>query len=220
MEDAKWARYAALGGVWFVVLTLVGGLMAGAPPAMSASNDDILEYFTDNPDLVRTGAFLSGAAMIGLAWWFGSLWRRMSAAEEGRPRMSVVALLGLGIAMALSMASSVVNTSVALRIDDDGGGAAPFFWTMSNAMIAMAGFGIVIFLAAVTALSFRTGMFPKWTSYIGWLAALGLLIGTVNVATDSSAFLVFGFAGFILAAIYVLVLSWDLWKKPNPAPSM
>jgi hypothetical protein len=219
MDDTRWAKYAALGGVWFVVLVWVAGALAGTPPTMNASDADVAEYFTDNPDLVKGAAWLAGAATIGLVWWFGSVWRRLRAAEGGQTRMCVVALVGLTLAGAVHLVSEVINATLAMRHDKGGAEVAPFFWTMSSALVAMSFFGLVTFVAAVTALTFRTGAFPKWSAYIGWLAALLLLLGTLNVATSASIFLVLGLIGFTLMSIWVLVISWDLWKNPS-APAM
>ena len=215
MDDTRWAKYAALGGVWFVVLVWVAGALAGTPPTMNASDADVAEYFTDNPDLIKCAAWLAGAATVGLLWWFGSVWRRLRAAEGGQTRMCVVALAGLTLAGAVHLMSEAINATLAMRYDSGGAEAAPFFWTMSSALVAMSGFGLVTFLAAVSVLTFRTGAFPKRSAYIGWLATLFLLLGTLNVATSATIFLGLGFIGFTLMSIWVLVISWDLWKNPS-----
>ncbi len=215
MQDAKWAKYAVLGGPWFVVLTIVGGLIAGVPPAMDASPEKTTKFFTDHSGAIGAGAFMTGLGVIGIVWWFGSLWRRMVEAEMGRPRISVVALVGLAVAGTLVAVSTVVTATVALRIDDVQGGAR-FFNTMVYVLVAMAGFGQVIFLAAVTSLSYRTKMFPAWTNYLGWLSALAALVGAINVASDSSAFVAIGGIGFLLWALWILAISWNMWSAPAP----
>ena len=48
MDDRTWERYGALGGVWFVVMAVIGGIFAGSSPGRSDSTADIVEYYTDN----------------------------------------------------------------------------------------------------------------------------------------------------------------------------
>ena len=218
MDDKTWAKYAAIGGPLFVVLSLVGGFLPGAPPAMDGSFAKASAFFADNSREIRIGAFLTGLGLIGLAWWFGSLWRRMSAAEEGRPRLAVVAALGLLLAGAVTLVQQAVLAAVALRPLDQGAGASgKFYVTLLYTTGSMVFIGAVIFVGAVTALAHRTKMFPAWTNMLGWVSALGMLAGVGNVVTTKSAFLVVGLIGFLLWALWILVVSWDLWKTPANA---
>jgi hypothetical protein len=216
MNDAKWAKYAALGGPAFVVLALLGGFLPGNPVAMNATSEKIQKYFTDHDKAIEVGAVLGGFAIIGFVWWFGSLFRRMAKAEDGRVRVSVVALLGLAITIPLFLMSNVIFASVALRFDEVQG-AARFFYAMGLMAGAISNFGFVVFLIAVTSLNYRTKMFPAWTNYAGSLGALGMLLGTLNLVTDAPAWFVIGLIGFLSAAIWILALSWDLWKSPAAA---
>ena len=82
MDDRTWERYGASGGVWFVVMVVIGGILAGSPPGRSDSPADIAKYDTDNDSGLQIGAFLGALGVIGLVWWFGTLWRSMADAEE------------------------------------------------------------------------------------------------------------------------------------------
>lgn len=218
MDDKAWAKYAVIGGPLFVVLALVGGFLPGTPPAMDASIAKAEAFFNDNSREIRIGAFLTGLGAIALVWWFGSLWRRMSAAEEGRPRLAVVAALGLLMSGAIILVQQATMAAVALRpLDTGSGSSGKFYLTLTYTMGAMVFIGTVIFVGAVTALSHRTKMFPAWTNILGWVAALAMLAGVGNVVTTKSAFLVAGLIGFLLWALWVLVISWDLWKTPANA---
>ena len=216
MDDAKWAKYAAIGGPGFVVLTLVGAFLPGSLPAMDSSADKVANYFLDHGDAIKAGSLLMGLGSVAFVWWFGSLWRRMVVAEGGRARVSVIALLGLGLAATLNLLAAVISATLAQRIDEIEGGAR-FFYTMTFVLAGMAGFGVVIFLAAVTSLSYRSKLFPAWMNYLGWLSALALLVSTLSIVTDASGYVVFGFIGFFLFCAWVLLVSWDLWKSPATA---
>lgn len=84
MDDKKWEQFAALGGVLFVVANLVGAAASGEPPSPDGSAAEIAAWFTDSDGILLSQA-LAGIGSIGLLWWAGSLWRRLSAAE-GTPR--------------------------------------------------------------------------------------------------------------------------------------
>ena len=71
MDEARWARYAALGGIWFVVLNVIGAFLPGAPPKTTDSAMKIAKYFHDHHRSIEIGTLLLGLGLIGLFWWFG-----------------------------------------------------------------------------------------------------------------------------------------------------
>jgi hypothetical protein len=212
MDEARWARYAALGGIWFVVLNVIGTFLPGAPPKTTDSALKIAKYFHDHQRGIRVGTLLLGLGLIGLFWWFGSLWRHMVDAEDGRARMAVVALIGLGVAAGLALMSGVVSSTVALQLTSLGTGVK-FFYVMSLVLLSAAGFGIVTHIAAVTALSYRTGMFASWVNVIGWIAALLFLISTIGVTTDRNWVGLLGLASFLVWCVWIVVVSINLWQR-------
>jgi hypothetical protein len=212
MDDSKWERYAALGGIWFVVLSIIGAFLPGAPPSPSDSVEEIAKYFSDHAGAIEVATLLGGLAMIGVFWWFGSLWRLMTDAEGGRPRMAVVALGGLALAAALALASGAISSTVALQHREVGEGAK-FFYILTSVLIAMAGIGLVVHIAAVTSLSYRAKIFAPWINIIGWIAALLFLIGTIGVASDASAVVVIGLLAFLVFSLWVVVVSVNMWKR-------
>jgi hypothetical protein len=215
MDDAKWEKYAALGGVAFVVLAVVGTFIAGSPPAADDSAAEITEWFVDNPGAIQTSQFLNGLGLVALIWWAGSLFRKMNRAEGGRPRLSVVAIAGFVFAGACAMVSGAVMSATALRIDELGD--AQVFYTLSMVLLATSAFGLVAALGAISALSMRTRMLPQWLTYLGLLVALLFLVGSIASATDEAAFGFFGFAGFLVWCIWILGVSFEMWTKPTSA---
>jgi hypothetical protein len=216
MDDSKWERYAALGGIWFVVLNVIGAFLPGTPPSTDDSVEEIAKYFSDHSGGIEVALFLSGLGIIGLLWWFGSLWRLMVKAEDGRPRMAVVALGGLSLGMALALVSGAITSSVALQHKDVAGGAR-FFYILSLVLLASAGFGIVVHIAAVTFLSYRTRLFAPWINIIGWIAALLFLIGTIGSASDAVAFGFIGLFAFLVWCLWIVLVSLNMWRRTAPA---
>lgn len=216
MDDSKWERYAALGGIWFVVLNVIGAFLPGAPPSTDDSVEEIAKYFSDHSGGIEVALLLSGLGIIGLLWWFGSLWRLMGKAEDGRPRMAVVALGGLALGMALALVSGAITSSVALQHNDVAGGAK-FFYILSLVLLACAGFGIVVHITAVTYLSYRTKLFAPWINIIGWVAALLFLIGTIGSASDAAAFGFIGLFAFLVWCAWIVLVSLDMWRRTPAA---
>jgi hypothetical protein len=211
MEDERWERYAAVGGVLFVVLNVIGALLPGTPPAADDSAVKITKYFQDNTGAIEAAQIFLGVGMIGLLWWFGSLWRMMVRAEDGRPRMAIVALLGLAAAAGLVLLSGALTSATALRIDDVGLGSR-FYYVLAGVVISTAGFGIVAFLGAVCALNYRTKFMPQWITYLGWLVAAGFLAASLGSASDSVAFFVLGFSSFLVWCVWIIGISVVMWR--------
>ena len=165
MDDKTWERYGALGGVWFVVLAVIGGILAGSPPARSDSAADIAKYYTDNDSGLQVGAFLGALGAIGLIWWFGRLWRSMADAEGGTPRVSIIALVGFILSGVGATAAFTVDAGVAAAIDAAGEGSKVFF-QIFNISFGFSAIGNLILTAAVGGLILRTGFLPKWVGYL------------------------------------------------------
>jgi hypothetical protein len=214
VEDAKWERYAALGGFLFVILNVIGGFLPGSPPSISDSSQKIAAYFHDHAGAIKISQMLAGIGTIGLLWWLGSLWRMMCRAENERPRLAIVAAVSLGMGGALAMMSSVFVAETAIYIDTVDTGAKSLF-TLSTVTISGAGFFIVAFLSAVCALNYRTKMMPMWSSYLGWLAAAGFLVSSGGVASGRNLFGVIGFVSFLVWCVWILAVSSFMWRGPS-----
>lgn len=212
MDDARWERYAALGGFLFVILGLVGAFLPGAPPATDASTADITKFFNDHTTAIEIAQFIGGLSVIALAWWFGSLFRRMRAAEGGNPRLSIVAILGLAFGGTMVLISGAILSAAAMRIGEIGDGSHVLF-TMASVILATSPFGVIAFLSAVCALNLRTEMFPKWTSWLGYVAAVLFLVGSIGSATDGAAVNTMGLIGFLVWSVWIVVLSTMMWRE-------
>ena len=185
MDDKKWEKLAALGGVAFVVFNLVGVVGQGSPPTADDTNDEVLQWFVDNATGIKVAALMPGLSIIALVWWFGSLWRRMSKAENGNHRLSVVALVGLAGSGALYLASVSVVATVAIQVDEVSADAAKFFYVLSMVLIAMAGSFLAIHLVSINAIALRSGFLPKWVGYLGIFCSALHAISIVGTTTDS-----------------------------------
>ena len=213
MNDHKWQRYALLGGPIFVILAIVGTLLPGAPPSSDESTAEINEFFADNHGAIKTGAWLGVLAAIFLVWWFATLWRHMADVEGGRPRLAIVSLLGLVLTGAVTLVCISIVSGMALRYEDIGDNAG-WLWAIYSALGAASCMALAVHVGAVAALGFRTGFLPQWVNGLAALAAVANVIASLGVVTDSSGIMAFLIIGFFAWALWIIVVSVILWKRP------
>jgi len=171
-NKALWDRLAALGGVFFVVLFIIGTLLPGSPPTVDDSADDVVSFFTDNRGAYLTGTLLMGLGVLAMIWFVASVVEAMRRADEGR--LANVALLGFAIGFSAGTVSALAKASLAYSVAgliEPTETLALFHVTL--VMDAMSSIMFVGFAFAVGAAAFRTGFLPRaW----GWVSAvMGLL---------------------------------------------
>ena len=211
MNDSKWQKYALIGGPLFVVLGLVGGFLPGSPPKPDADVNKITTYFVNKDSKIEVGAWLGLLGAVALIWWFATLWRHMSAAEGGRPRLAVASLAGLLISGAMYTIASALSGAMALRSGDLGNNST-VLWALFNTAGGAGAIGVFIHLLSTSALGFRSKMLPQWASGLGLIAALVNLVGSLSIASDSSAIFAFAIIGFFAWSLWILVVTVVLWK--------
>jgi hypothetical protein len=209
-DDSRWARAAAVAGLAFVVLEVVGTFAPGTPPASDASTGKIATYFASHGGAIKAQLLLGGLGIAALFWWFGALWRVISRAESDRPRLAVVAAVSLGAGLALALMNGVINATVAIRtVNAD---TTRLFYSFSLVVIAAGGFGIGTFLLATSVVTSRTGVVPRWLSALGWIAGLGFLAGTFATVTDSNAVNQIGLVAFLVWCVWIASISVLMWR--------
>src|SRR6185369_13465006 len=104
-------------GVVFVVTSVASTFLPGAPPASDASAAKVAAYFQDHTGAIKAQQLVGAVGIVALLWWAGALWRFLSRAEGGQPRLTVVAALSLVAGLALAMLNGVLNSTAAIRVD-------------------------------------------------------------------------------------------------------
>ena len=215
MDDKKWAKWAALGGVGFVVLNVIGIILMGSPPMADDSNEKVYEYFLDKESGIRTSTLLGALSLILLLWWFGTLWRRMAEAETNQNRLSVLSLIGLAGSGALWGVNATIPCGVAMRAEELGPDPTRFFWTLSATVLAFGGAFLVVHLLATNVLALRTGFLPKWNAMLGFVPAALFLVSTYGTMSDGDLPMIAGGLAFITWSIWLLATSFHMWKTAD-----
>ncbi len=212
MDDRTWEKYGALGVVWFAVFGLVGGLLPGRSASRTDSAGEIANHFADNDTAIQVGAFLTILGLIGLIWWFGSLWRAMDRAEDGSPRLAIIALIGFLISATMAVSGFAINAGIAAGIDQIGEGSA-FYLHLSSILFAASPIGDVIMVTAISGLIWRTGFLPKWVAQTGVVVVVTALLASVGVASDAEFFELFASIGFFVWLLWILTVGVLLYQK-------
>jgi hypothetical protein len=210
-EGSQWRRVAALSGIAFVPLFLVGWFgSGGVTPHYSAADDDWVNWAHDNQWKGRISAFAMLLA-ASLFLYFMSVARGMLADSEARipgsAQLSRVvhtaALIGMaGMAMALVMMAAAgsdgakVDPAVTKAVTT--GAAGPY-------LIAAMGFSV--FLTAAGLATLRTGVLARWTGIVALVGGVSFLVTFLTVVDGTTDGSPFGYGYFPGA---VALVTWTL----------
>lgn len=220
MSDSKFERLSLLGGVVFVVLTVLGALLPGQPPDPSASAGEIVDYLSGNSGAIGAGSYMGGIGALFLLFWAGSLWRAMSRAEDGNPRLAVVAALGLVLGGAMATVTAALLSAISFQADQLGD-QVTVYWAILITVQVSTFIGLAVQTAAVAALGIRTNFIPAWLAWASAAVAILGVIGLLAVANDADGWLGFGFVTFLLWSAWILCITAVLWRKLDaPAARM
>jgi hypothetical protein len=220
MQDGKWERRSAWGGVGAVICFVASSVLSGNtnPGANAQFNAaKVSKAFTDSHNGIRAAAFVFGLGIILLLWWFATLWGMMRRAEGGAPRLAVMAGLGLIMAGTLQLLHLTMASAIAWRPQDLGSSIVTLA-AMSTAVSGASTFGLVALLGAVSALAIRTKFLPAWLAWGGVVIGVVWLISALSVSTFNGINGVGGLA-YLLWAVWILGISWRMWKTPSEAVS-
>jgi hypothetical protein len=206
------ARWAALGGLVYVVLFVVGTIMLfiGEPDSSSAPAK-IIKWYSDSGhrDRINIGWILIGLSIMFLLWFIGAL-RRAVSAVDGEGILTAVVTLGGGVYAALAGASIAVSDGIRTMSDDTYQhrvfpelihAADDVTWVMHATGGAALGMMIV-----AASLAFMWGaVWPKWA---GWL---GVAVGILALA--SIAF----FPQFLFLLWIAVVSLWMFLRPHSPS---
>jgi hypothetical protein len=200
-------RKHALAGVVFVAFALVATFMVPAPPATDAAAAQFGDWFRDNHATAAAAAYIQVVGTVFLLWWAGTLWHAMRRAENGEPRLAVVAFAGLALATAMTTTAAAVTATTALRVDDLTDPGVKIFSTLSFTLFAIAAVPIAAHIGAVSVLAARTTFLPRWLARLGGLIALLALVGGVAVTSDAAGLAAIAFAAFLAWLLWIVCVS-------------
>jgi len=193
-----WRQLGAAGGIFYVVLTLLGNdVIGGIRPGI--------------------GLLVELLGFVFFAFFLGSLWAYLRGAEGDGGWLSAAAFGGGLVALAVKLAS--VAPVLAVRASE---GMDP---GIAKALIAMNGasfditflpLGVMLLSTAIVAV--RTGALPKWLGWASAVVAL-VLLGALSAAVVSPSPPEWVFLAMLLFALWTVATSIALIRRadePHP----
>ena len=203
-SSAGLARWAALGGIAYVVLFIIGTILLfdGAPDS-DASPARVIAYYSDSGhrDKIMFGWIAAGLGIFFFLWFLASLRQAVRRVEGGDGFLTALTTIGGVIYAALAFAAIALNAGVRTMSDDT------YKHTVYPGLIhaandagyvlhATGGAGAAAMIIAATLAFMRAGAIPKWS---GWV---GIVLGILALAS-----IIF----FPQAAIGIWLLVVSIW---------
>jgi len=219
MDDTTWERYGALGGILFIIVTLVGAFLPGSPPMTSDSVREMAKFVVDKGDEIRIAGYLGAVAVIPFFWFLGSLWRLLRRGEGGSPFLAVMAALGGAFASVVGALGGIVLAVLPLTRSSLTAGSLRTLYILATDIAFTALFGIATLTLSASVVFIRSHVMPAWLGYLGILTGIVALIGAGATVSTNDTLFTFGFIGFLLATLWLLILSiFMLRGSQEPAP--
>jgi hypothetical protein len=208
-----YARIAAAAGLLLGVLVLISIIITfagGAPPALDASAQKVINYYQDNEGLAKLGAVV-GFLILGLApIFYLGLYGRLrdrgaatgaatasSASDASWPRLGLVAFIAAGAVVAVQGSSAL---ALALGAKDEFQGApgvAGSLFDLYNALGAALAILFAVFLIATGVSLARSGGFPTWLTPLLYVGGVASLVSFLAPFTEVDAFAFIGIIPYI-----------------------
>jgi hypothetical protein len=203
-------QWAGLGGVAYVVLFIVGGILAfGGQPDLDAPPAEVIEYFSDsgNRDKIGFGWLIIVIAVFFFLWFLAAL-RQALRRIDGDGFLTNVATIGGVVYASLTLAG--VSFGAAVKTMSDDTYRDQVFPELIHAaddasyvMHASGGVGVAALMIAASLAAMRARVIPSW---LGWL---GIASGVLAV------FSITFFPQFLIA-IWLLVAGVALFRAGDP----
>jgi hypothetical protein len=208
-----WAaeRWAAVAGIGFVVLNLIGAFAPGGSyPKVNDSPAKIAAFAHDHHQALALAALLTGLATPLLIWLFAGIASVIRNAGHGP---LAVVLFGVAVAGTTLAAASDAVWQVLGRVDNDDFIKAAF---QTQGFLVTKAFWCAAIGALVVGLAAQRGAFVQWYAWVNFAAAVLFVLGGLTVR-DSGLLQSAGgltFVAFLGLLVWVLVSSFVLWTMP------
>lgn len=182
---------AAVAGLLFAVLFVAGWLLLRQRPPLSATDQDLVEFFAD-PGQRRAsrvaGLYVIPFAAIAFIWFMAAL-RARYVGERGRENtlLATVHLMAGALFVSALFLVGAVELAMVWMVDtaDDqvvDTAAARAMVALGTALAQMVGLrSAAVFVAISTTRAQRSGLFPRWYAIASFAIALVLLLVATRV---------------------------------------
>jgi hypothetical protein len=204
------ARWAALGGILYVVLFVIGTILlySGAPDSGS-SPSKIISYYGDSGhrDRISLGWVIAGLGLFFFLWFLSSLRNWVRWNEGGDVFLTGLTTIGGVVYATLALAAIAINMGIRTMSDDTYHhtvypGLIHAADDASYVMHATGGAGAAAMIIAASVAAMRARAWPAWA---GWLGIVAGLLGLVSILF----FTQLAIAIWVVAVSLMLFLRWS-----------
>jgi hypothetical protein len=225
MSEDVWPKVGASAGIIAAVLLILSFAFgpSGTPPGFDDSAREVQAFIQDNHGAMQAQVALGFATLFAFAWFLGSVFYRLRAAEPAA-RLSVVALAGglvLIIGAMIGTSAQAAATYHAASLDAN---TVRGLWDLSvfGFLFFMVGFAVLA--GASGALAIHAKALPGWLCVYSVLAAAyAFVVGLVGSFSETGAFSpsdgALGLVAFLLFIVWLLAMGITLVRDPRAAPA-
>lgn len=185
-STAGLARWAALGGIVYVVLFVIGIIvMFDGEPNGDASPARVIAYYSDSGhrNKIMVGWLIAGLGIFAFLWFLSSLRRAVRRWEGEDGFLTALTTIGGAIYATLAFAAIAVNVGIRTMSDDT------YHHTVFPGLIhaaddasyvihATGGAGASAMIIAASLAALRAAVVPKWAGWLGVAAGI-LALGSI-----------------------------------------
>lgn len=223
MSEDSWPKLAASSGIAaavFLILSFIFG-PSDRPPGFDDSAAEVRAYVLDNRGDIQAAIAFQFAAIVAFAWFLGSVFYRLRAAEPSA-RLSAVALVG-GVLVAVGgLVGSAAGAASAYHADALAADVTLGLWDVSL-------FGYLFFLVGLTVLAGATGVLgirakavPDLVCVYSVIVAIyAFVVGFIGTFSETGAFSpsdgALGLIAFLGFIVWLLAMGLTLVREPRAA---
>jgi hypothetical protein len=172
-------RAAAVAGIIFGVLLLTALVLARV--AMSDSGYETLLADDHRRELIRLSLHLVPFAGIAFLWFIGVIREQLGAVED---RLFSTVFMGSGLLfLALLFSGAAISSSLILMLEQPNSSADIWSYGRSTSQGLISVYAMrmaAVFTISVSTAGLRAAALPRWVSYLGYVVALLLLVGSAD----------------------------------------
>ena len=222
--SGDYARIAAMSGLLssgLLLLLIIVTFAGGAPPAIDASAQEVVKYYSDNEGLSKLGGIIGFIGLVTIPVFYLGLYAALRDRGTGGdvwPRLSLVSLIVTGSFVGVQGAAAL---AIALGVKDDFGGTpavAGALFDLYNALGAAIAITFALFFAATAVALRRAGGYPAWWSTLLYVGALTSFISFLTPFTEIEALALLGLIPLIVFLVWIALTSMALMRPASNTP--
>jgi len=222
MSEDAWPKVGASFGIAAAVLLILSFVFGPSePPGFNESAAEVEAFLLEERGEVQTAVAFQFAAIAAFAWFLGSVFFALRAAER-TARLSAAALVG-GVLLAVGgLVGSVASGAAVYHV-------GVFDAEIGMALLDLSLFGYLFFLVGFSVLAVASGILAMRSaalpSLLGGYSLLAggyaFVVGLIGTFSETGAFSpsdgVLGLIAFLLLLIWLLAAGATLARNPRPA---